>query len=293
MKICLSCQTHFAADGWTCPSCNQSPFKAHGFLAFAPFLNEDEGGFALEAHSLIDQIQERSFWFRGRNKIILSQVRRHVPQLGSEDHPGTVLEIGCGTGFVLSALAKTYPQTTFIGAEAHSAALPFAGKRVPKNVTLIQCDGRDIPYHQEFDMVCAFDVLEHIEDDAEVLTQLHNATADGGKIVVTVPQHPALWSASDDIARHKRRYGRGEIAAKVKSAGFDILTASSFVTFLLPIMFASRLIGDNAQAAEAEFALPRLIDNAFEFTLSAERTIIGMGLSLPVGGSAIVVAQKI
>ena len=77
-------------------------------------------------------------------------------------------------------------------------------------------DARRIPFEREFDVVGAFDVLEHIVEDEDVLGQMFKATRPGGGLLVTVPQHPFLWSASDEHAMHQRRYSRAELRRKVE-----------------------------------------------------------------------------
>jgi SAM-dependent methyltransferase len=79
----------------------------------------------------------------------------------------------------------------------------FAAERVP-GVELFQMDARRFPFLEEFDLIGAFDMLEHVKEDEEVLSQMYQATRKGGGILLTVPHHPFLWSASDYLARHER-----------------------------------------------------------------------------------------
>ena len=79
-------------------------------------------------------------------------------------------------------------------------------------------DARRIPYEAEFDVIGAFDVIEHIYEDAAVLQQMHRAVRPGGGIIVTVPQHRFLWSKQDEFSCHFRRYTRGELMSKVSCA---------------------------------------------------------------------------
>ena len=63
-----------------------------------------------------------------------------------------------------------------------------------------------LPYSEQFDLICAFDVLEHVEDDRTALVQPRRALKPGGEVLLAVPQHPVLWSAAKDYGYHKRRY---------------------------------------------------------------------------------------
>ena len=105
----------------------------------------------------------------------------------------------------------------------------------------MQMDARNIPFVDEFDAIGAFDVLEHIEEDEQVLAQMHDALNHADVVLLTVPQHAWLWSLVDDYSCHVRRYSAKELHGKVRVAGFEILLSTSFVSSLLPIMLASRL----------------------------------------------------
>jgi SAM-dependent methyltransferase len=166
--------------------------------------------------------------------------------------------------------------------------------RVP-GARLIQMDVCDIPFEDEFDVIAAFDVLEHVEDDRLALSQVCTATRPGGVVILTVPQHPFLWSAIDDHSYHKRRYGREDLVEKVRSAGFELRRVTSFVTFLLPMMLLSRLTqalrGPDADPLR-EFKLHPRVGKVLGRIMSAERFLIGLGCSFPVGGSLLLVAGK-
>ena len=205
------------------------------------------------------------------------------------------MEIGCGTGFVLSAIEKAFPKMELCGSEIHSAGLAFAGKRVAK-ATLFQMDARRLPFADEFDLIGAFDVLEHIVDDEAVLAQMYRAVRKGGGIILTVPQHPSLWSRTDEHARHVRRYTAGELKGKVTDAGFKLERVTSFVSLLLPLFMVSRLRARQAEAdfdVGAELQIGSVMNGILERVLDIERFLIRGGLSIPAGSSLLLVARKI
>jgi glycosyltransferase involved in cell wall biosynthesis len=72
------------------------------------------------------------------------------------------------------------------------------------------------------DTVVCLNVLEHVEDDAAALRRLHDALMPGGRLILLVPAHPALHGAIDRAIHHFRRYGRDEVAAKLRAAGFEV-----------------------------------------------------------------------
>jgi len=116
----------------------------------------------------------------------------------------------------------------------------------------------------------------------------------GGDVMLTVPQHPFLRSGSDDAAYHKRRYRRGELATKLRHAGFTIIRSTSFVPSLLPLLMTQRLApGKNKNYDQsAEFAMPGWLDRLLEVAMEIYRGIMGCGFSVPVGGSRLIVAVR-
>jgi SAM-dependent methyltransferase len=153
-----------------------------------------------------------------------------------------------------------------------------------------------MPYYEEFDLIGAFDVLEHIKEDKIVLKNIFGALRPGGGVIITVPQHQWLWSSADVYACHVRRYSCQEIETKIKAAGFQILRSTSFVSFLLPLMFMSRIqnrIQNNKTYDPlSEFKITPITNKILESVLNAERKCIQLGLNFSMGGSRLIVAQK-
>lgn len=259
-----------------------------GYLSFAPALARENEGFPAESFPRLAKLEEGHFWFEARNRLLLWVLERYFPD------PANFLEAGCGTGFVLAAISKRFPQTRVSGSEIYIDGLPFASRRVP-GATLFQMDARSMPFESEFDVIGAFDVLEHIEEDEAVLHEMHRALRPGGGVVLTVPQHPFLWSAVDDYAYHKRRYTRAELVRKLRASGFEILMATSFVSVLLPAMFLSRLRQRGSKTVDpcTEFKLNRTVNWCLAKALGCERRLIQSGISLPFGGSLLIAARRL
>ncbi len=235
-------------------------------------------------------VEPKHFWFVARNRILMDMMRKYFPD------PGKVLEMGCGTGFVLSGLCATFPQARLSGSDIFTEGLTFTAKRVP-NAFLFQMDARHIPFREEFDLIGAFDVLEHIEEDNAALAQMYQACKPGGGIVLTVPQHRWLWSRVDDFAHHKRRYTRAELIEKTASAGFRVEYATSFVSLLLPLMLASRGLKKSGEDMDKQMEavglkVGRLTNAVLGTIMQIERGLISLGLSFPFGGSLLLVARR-
>lgn len=203
-----------------------------------------------------------------------------------------MLEVGCGDGNVLSAIAAADWRRRVAGTEIHAAGLERARARLP-GAELAQLDAFEIPYRDEFDVVCAFDVIEHVDDDQALLGRMHAACRSGGGILLTVPQHPWLWSGHDVAARHRRRYRRGELFAKLVAAGFVRPWSTSFVTLLLPVLYLARRVRPGSQApAHAELRVAPAMNALLGAVLSLERALIRAGVRWPAGGSLLAAAYK-
>jgi SAM-dependent methyltransferase len=288
MKLCMACSHPFADAGWTCPACGSSPARVGGHLAFSPELAVSGSGFHAESFAKLARIEERNFWFRARNRLLVWAMRRYFPKAQS------LLEIGCGNGYVLLGMRRAFPRLTLAGSEIFSTGLEFAAARLP-GVDLFQMDATHIPFMDEFDVVGAFDVLEHIKDDELVMAQMYQAVRPGGGILVTVPQHMALWSQADVEAVHQRRYSATEMRTKLEHAGFEVVRTTSFVSLLFPLIAAQRRTKRKPNpnySVHDELAIGGLANWSLERVLGVERALIKPGVSFPFGGSLLAVARK-
>lgn len=268
-----------------------APEEIGGFPAFAPELAAAED-YPEDVFAKLAAVEERSFWFRARNRILLRQFERFV---GNDS--ARVLEVGCGTGFVLKGLAERFPEYELLGAEAFVSGLEYARRRV-QGASFCQLDATRMPFADEFDAVGFFDVLEHLSDDEGALRGARRALREGGWLLVTVPQHAWLWSSLDGASGHKRRYSRGELVRKVTEAGFAVELVSSFVTMLLPAMALSRLRNDSEAEDDVRSRAIRdlspspLLNGIGNVAMRMDETLLRWGASLPVGGSLILVARR-
>jgi len=290
LRICFACGSSRCNDVWRCADCGSQPVTIDGFDAFAPSLASDNAGFRGEYFEELAGLEADNFWFRARNELIVWALARYFPDRRS------FLEIGCGTGFVLSGIHATDPSLELSGSEIFSEGLAFAAARVP-SAHFSQMDARHIPYRDEFDVIGAFDVLEHIDEDEAVLVEVGRALRRGGGFLATVPQHPSLWSLQDEHAHHVRRYTAASLRRKTEAAGFEVIRLTSFVSLLLPMLVAARMRTRGRRTdvgfdAIDELRQPRAVNIALEAVMTLERSIIRHGLSFPAGGSLLLVARK-
>jgi SAM-dependent methyltransferase len=263
-----------------------------GFVQLAPQLDDVDEGFDLASYDTLSDIEDDHFWFTTRNEMIAWLVQRFAWQAGR------ALEIGCGTGYVLFALRRALPVARLSGSELHRLGLVHARRRHGEAIELFQMDARHSGLSDALDLIGAFDVLEHIAEDQSVLVEIYRMLKPGGILIATVPQHPWLWSTSDVVAHHQRRYRIGELAGKARNAGFTIRYQSSFAAVTLPLMMASRLRsrlsnrGDPNDGLDVETKVPPGLNAALRFCLRAEHMFRRFGLPLPLGGSQVIVASK-
>lgn len=191
MKLCLACGTGFDQENWVCPFCGWSPSIIEGFFAFAPEWAQENDGLHRDAHHLLDKLQENSFWFRVRNRLIQDMIKKYF------SHARNVLEIGCGSGYVLSGIREVLPEAKLTATEIYSYSLNYANKRVRPTAEFLQVDARRLPFKSEFDLIGAFDVLEHIDEDELVIKNIYHSLKPDSGLILTVPQHPWLWSKVD------------------------------------------------------------------------------------------------
>ncbi len=287
MKACAACGSARCDGQWKCEDCGFAPSVVRGFAAFAPDLAFESVGFDPGHFEGLAGLEDGSFWFRARNQLVMWAARRYFPS------SRTVHEAGCGTGYVLSALRRALPDATVSGSDVLVEGLEIARSRHP-DIKLLQVDVARMPFVEEFDLVGAFDVIEHLDDDLGALRMFHRALRPGGGLLLTVPQHPALWSAQDERASHRRRYVAKQLARRLESAGFRLRRMSSFVSLLLPAMMLARL---RERAPEERDGVDALtvsapIDALLRPVMLLERRLIEAGLSFPAGGSLLVAAER-
>lgn len=290
----IGCGEDLWPHRWVCPHCGAPLATDRGVVRLAPKLDGTEEGFDADRFEDLAAIEAGHFWFESRNELICWLFHRHMPA------PRRVLEVGCGTGFVLGALLRVAPEARIAGSELHANGLMVARARHGDLVELIQMDARAIGLRSVLDVACAFDVLEHIPEDEKVIDQMSQALRPGGVLMATVPQHPWLWSEADEIARHQRRYRMGELPAKLRAAGMEVVYRDSFVSLLLPLMAVSRLTArargraptQVSRPIEREFEVAPWLNSGLRAVQRLEHSLRRAGLRLPIGGSQVVVARK-
>lgn len=236
-----------------------------------------------EAH---DRLEATHWWFEGRRRVIAAVLRRWLDPAPSR----TLLDVGCGTGGMFPLLRRF---GRVEGAEFSADARARAAAKFP-GVTLWPCAlPEDLP-RGPYDVVTAFDVLEHVGPAVESLRAMGAALRPGGQLVLTVPAFQFLWSRHDELNHHRRRYTRGALRAQLEAAGLRLQHASYFNTALFPAVAAVRaahrlvpaLEGDGADLAPTPAPLNWLLARLF----GAEAGLVAR-VPVPYGVSLLAVAR--
>ncbi|MCX7608391.1 MAG: class I SAM-dependent methyltransferase [Anaerolineales bacterium] len=163
------------------------------------------------------QVEETSFWFRHRNRIILRVLQAFPP-------PGPLFDIGGGNGFVAMALNRAGFETVLV--EPGEGVQNARRRGLPLVVHSTLQDAGFRP--GALPAVGLFDVLEHIEDDIGFLQTLARLMPPGGRLYLTVPAFSWLWSVVDKDSGHHRRYSRSALTRRLQKAEFSIEYFSGF-----------------------------------------------------------------
>lgn len=236
-----------------------------------------------EAYIEMAETESRHWWFVGRRNILSNLLHR----LDLPDD-ARILEVGCGTGGNLEMLGE---MGSVRAMELDHAAIELAEAKTSGRFCIKQGACPDqIPYEGPFDLICLFDVLEHIEQDTETLSALNSRLAAGGRIILTVPAHQWLWSSHDEHLHHERRYSRSELSRKAASAGLSVQMISYFNTLLFPLAVATRIWNrmTGTETMSGTRLPPRAVNWLLTHTFSLERRLVGR-FGLPTGVSLVAI----
>ena len=234
----------------------------------------------------MEQLDQRHWWYVARREVIAALIRRNVRPPAN----ASVLEIGCGTGHNLAMLAEFgHVDALELDDEARAVAEKRLGRKV-MSAPLPELSG--VP-QKHYDLIGAFDVVEHIEDDAAALSSIAQRLKPGGKLVVTVPAHQWMWSAHDVVNHHKRRYSKRALRELFERSPLRLDALGYFNSLLFPVAVAERLSSKLRGKDEADLTMPPApLNTALEKVFAAERHLVGR-LPLPPGLSLFTVASAI
>jgi len=229
------------------------------------------------------ELDDRHWWYRARRRILAELIRREV-RLPAD---ARILEIGCGTGHNLPMLSGFGHVD---GLELDDEAAALSEKRLGRGIIrspLPELDG----VSNDYDLIGAFDVIEHIEDDRAALAAIATKLKPGGKFMMTVPAHPWMWTAHDVANHHKRRYSKRSLRALVEGSPMRLQKIGYFNSLLFPVAVAERTVSKLRGKDDGDVSLPpALLNRTLEAVFASERYLVGR-LPLPPGLSLFAVAS--
>lgn len=234
-------------------------------------------------YGLVRAKEERHWWFRGRRAVIRALLDR-----AALPSPIEILDAGCGTGRNLELYSDLGAAS---GVDPSPEAVEFCRDRGLTDVAV--GDAQDLPFADgRFGLVAATDVLEHVPDDSRALAELRRVTTPGGRLLLTVPAYPWLWTAEDERLGHHRRYTLPGLRRRAAAAGWEPDFGTYFNTILLvPITIARRLPRSSAGKAELE-RTPSALDGPLSVPMRMEAQMIRRGVRLPLGVSLGLVCRR-
>jgi len=229
------------------------------------------------------ELDQRHWWYRARHEVLAALIRRS----SSLPKRARILEIGCGTGHNLAMLSR-FGRVDAL--ELDEEARGIAEKRLGRSVMRAPLPEIAGVPDKTYNLIGAFDVIEHVDQDKAALASIATKLKRGGSLIITVPAHPWMWSPHDVANHHRRRYSKRALRELVESSQLRLAKIGYFNSLLFPLAIAermsSRLFGTNS----AELRLPPApLNAALEHAFAAERHLIGR-VPLPPGLSLFAVA---
>lgn len=204
------------------------------------------------------------WWYRGRSVLVAELLKRQGFRAG------TALDIGAGT-------------STLIPPTFSTIRLDVVRPELIGDGIFVQASALRLPFRRsEFSVVGLFDLIEHVQDEAALLTQVRRVLKPGGAVVATVPAHQWLWSQHDVLSGHVRRYSRKELLAIFRMAGFHVVHCEHFYGFLVLPAVARKLLGGGGSmtspTTRVNRALSSLAGVSVKRSLSRRRWGLSIGL---------------
>ena len=236
-------------------------------------------------HDFERQVEDFHWWYKVRREILDQQLAAlRLP-------PGArLLDVGCGTGGASLVLSR-HGRAVALDREPQSFAISMDR---PYTHRVVGSLAEPLPFGDgSFDVVCALDILEHLDDDFASARELFRVCKPGGVLIAYVPAFRMLWGYNDDYSHHKRRYTRAQLERVVGEAGFSVEQSGYFNMLLfLPTLLARVAQRRVKQLDQMEHSTrPHPLHGLLAALFRLELPLLGR-VRLPVGTSAFAIARK-
>jgi SAM-dependent methyltransferase len=235
-------------------------------------------------YELFYSLEDTHWWFQGRKELVLDLLRRYRPCSKPR-----ILDVGCGTGGMLTGYEQ---YGVSFGVDTAAEAAHFCRLR---GLRMMVGSGTELPLADEsMDVVSALDVIEHVDDDRGIMSEMRRVCRKNGVLLLTVPAFQFLWSSHDVLNHHRRRYIRGQIADLLRDSGFEPLKLSYYNSFLLPAAVVRKyVLRVRNHGPESHLdQVPGPINSIFRRVLSFEGPLLARR-DFPIGASIICAARRV
>ncbi len=253
-----------------------------------------------EAYRQFADLEENHFWFRGRRKIFFAILNKllasKLQAAEKEKAPLEILEIGCGAGNLLRRLTH-FGRTK--GVELNQDLATLCQERSERPTLCANAYNLPLP-DQSQDLVCLFDTIEHIPDEAKALSEIYRVLKPGGLVIFSVPAYQFLYSNNDRVAHHCRRYTKGRLQKALKEASLTPIKATYFNAFLFPLILPAvlftkvkdKILGvKNPDHTNLSVKIPKPLNETLAGIMGSEASLLPR-INFPCGHSLIVVGKK-
>ena len=233
---------------------------------------------------LMDAVEDGMWWYRALHTRVLEALERLL---------GRVLDAGCGTGGFLARLNATWPEAEATGLEFNPGAAARA--RTKSGTSVAGGSVLSMPFADaSFQAVTSMDVLCHAAvEPAAALAEMHRVLAPGGRLMLNLPAFQWLLSAHDHRVHNVRRFTISAATRMLTEAGFCVMEARYWNSLLLPLMVLQRKVMASTPEGRSDVAaFPPWQDRMLFGVTEVERQLGRLRLSVPAGGSVLVIARR-
>jgi SAM-dependent methyltransferase len=240
-------------------------------------------------------LERKNWWFKVRSNILEERIATLLPTKTNKQ----ILNVGVATGATSEMLANF---GSVMSVEYDKECFEFT-KSILKS-PIINGSILELPFEaQKYDLVCAFDVIEHVEDDSLAVAEMKRVCKKGGLIAVTVPAFMSLWGQHDVVNCHYRRYRmhqliklfeqgeKGQIVYKTYFNSFlfvPLLVFRNLMNLLPKNLFRKEGAGSDHSVIAGKNSIHAVLETIFD----AERKLLNKGWFFPAGVSAMLIWKK-
>lgn len=251
-----------------------------------------------EGNSMCYQVEDSSYWFKNRNALVIETLGKYIKKESLSEF--NILDVGGGNGFVSKGLQESGYNVTLL--EPGEGAINAKERGISH---IYKCTLEELPKNLQYNAIGFFDVLEHLQNPAQILRQALSKLKPNGLIIATVPAYQFLYSEDDAYAGHYVRYNLKTLKTVFNEANLQVIYYTYFFSpLLLPIFLfraipsklglsSQRTSKDVLKSAQKEHQPPTIITKIINCIFSLERFYIKAITRLPLGASLLVVAKSI